>query len=140
MKMEHLRDRIEELKNVLLPFAGPNPRRGRRARALFVGLIPVVAFNQHPFDDAIELLKSGPDVLELEKIELLSRLGKILTGTNIYLDFDGKWFSVSSGLDGSKVFPEVYKRAPFELRLSKDGWAYPAPINSISGRKLKVKF
>lgn len=139
MRFEDLKTRVDELRNLLLKFAGPQPKRGRRAAALFVGPVPVFAFTRYPYEEAVQFLNAVEDV---EPIELLSRLGTPSKASYLLLDHEGVFHTTFDFADNSKH--PVFDTAVFEVKITNDGWAFRMSRQSSrknsEARSLKVKF
>lgn len=136
MKSNDLRQRVKELRDELMRFAGPVPKRGRRANALYVGLAPLFALSQHLYEDPLEVLKTiNPN----ETIDLLRRLGKPMSSISLLLDYQGKWTICPLSPEGTTS--HVFASAPYEVKLANDGWVFPMHRPHNRGlRTLRAKF
>lgn len=120
MRIKNLRKMIIDLRNVLLRFSGSEPKRGKRANALFVSSIPSFIFSHFPFQEALEQLNSIDPTTE--HIELMQRLGADYHSVYLLLKYNGTW---ESSRTISETDPAWGSITAFELKINRDGWAYP---------------
>lgn len=120
MRMEHLKEKVNWLRSVLEPFG--DGRRGKKGGALYIGKVPPFIIYQNSFENAIDLLKRGPQAFEEEAQELFQKLGTPIYQTTIYLDCEGLFYSKKT-----HEWPRSFTNdIVYALRIDHDGWSHAA--------------